>query len=90
MVCGGKGGNHPTSNCQSDSGGPLMCQNLFGTWSLEGVVSFGHSMCQPGYYSAYARVSRYRNWIRQHTGKLSKFQILPSYMGKILRLSANA
>lgn len=69
MVCGGSGGNTIENNCSSDSGGPLVCPKSDGTWTLEGVVSFGDSKCRAGKYTVYARVSQYRNWIRQHTGK---------------------
>ena len=80
MVCGGSGGNSVENNCSSDSGGPLMCPTADGRWVLQGIVSFGDSRCSAGKYTVYARVSKFRNWIKQHTGRFGLFyQPYPRY-----------
>eukprot|EP00795_Rhopilema_esculentum_P003393 gene3393-1748_t len=76
MVCGGSGGNSVENNCSSDSGGPLMCPTADGRWVLQGVVSFGDSRCSAGKYTVYARVSKFRNWIKQHTDPTMKLLAL--------------
>jgi len=53
---------------QGDSGGALVIDNG-GNFTQIGVVSFGSSRgCASGAPSGYARVTSFRNWIRQHTG----------------------
>ncbi len=76
MVCGGKGGSSIENNCSSDSGGPLVCPSGDGTWTLQGVVSFGDYLCRPGKYTVYARVSEFRRWIRRNTGKLNQHRTI--------------
>lgn len=47
--------------CQNDSGGPLSLNG-----DLIGVVSFGFECARPNRPGVYARVSYYRNWIKQN------------------------
>ncbi|EDO47153.1 predicted protein, partial [Nematostella vectensis] len=61
MVCAGGAGS---SICHGDSGGPLQCEEN-GHWVLRGVASWVARMHCPGeYYSVYARVSTYIDWIK--------------------------
>nr|XP_049600316.1 transmembrane protease serine 9 isoform X2 [Syngnathus scovelli] len=65
MICAGleDGGNYAS---QADSGGPMV--SSFGSrWILNGVMSFGIGRGQPERPGVYTRVSRYHDWIRNHT-----------------------
>ena len=66
MFCTGHGGSSPISTCNTDSGGPIVCKDLRGRWSLQGVVSWGEGGCHPGHYSVNARVSKFTNWIQSY------------------------
>jgi len=61
MMCAGyeEGGK---DSCQSDSGGPLIC-NSGGKATLAGVVSYGIGCGTPGFPGVYAKVSTVRPWI---------------------------
>merc|ERR1719167_130504 len=59
MICAGGIGK---SGCHGDSGGPFVCQEL-GRWVLRGAVSWGDRFCRTNYFSVFARVSNYVNWI---------------------------
>jgi len=59
MICAGGIGR---GGCHGDSGGPFVCQEL-GRWVLRGAVSCGDKFCRTNYYSVFARVSNYVNWI---------------------------
>ncbi|XP_031563869.1 transmembrane protease serine 6-like [Actinia tenebrosa] len=48
--------------CQSDSGGPLSCENR-GRWYLAGVISWGRRCGRPHKYGVYANVRVLRPWI---------------------------
>ena len=50
------------SSFQGDSGGPLVCKEN-GKWVLRGVVSWGNDMCITEYFTVFARVSYYLEWI---------------------------
>ena len=55
--------------CSGDSGGPLVCKKSNGQWFLEGVASFGAEPCNGHiFYSVFARVSEFRDWIKSYTG----------------------
>jgi secreted trypsin-like serine protease len=68
MLCAGGQGK---GGCQGDSGGPLACQEG-GEWILRGVVSWGHSRCDTGHYTVFARVSSFVNWINGIVGGKGK------------------
>ena len=54
------------SGCHGDSGGPFVCQNSDGSWTLHGAVSWGSPRCNiKEAYSVFARVGQFRNWIDQ-------------------------
>uniref|UniRef100_A0A8C9WHP8 pancreatic elastase II n=1 Tax=Scleropages formosus TaxID=113540 RepID=A0A8C9WHP8_SCLFO len=69
MVCAGAQGiltlNLNLTCTEGDSGGPLNCQNIDGTWDVDGIVSFGSSLgCNyPKKPSVFTRVSAYISWI---------------------------
>ncbi|KAL9955813.1 hypothetical protein ACROYT_G037196 [Oculina patagonica] len=65
MVCAGSGTANQTGGCQGDSGGPFVCQEG-GKWVLRGAVSWGHLMCRTDYYSVFARISSFIDWISQN------------------------
>ena len=66
MICGGGAGR--ISGCQGDSGGPFSC-NLNGRWELHGAVSHGSRYCRSSEtYTVFARVAKFRSWIKQQTG----------------------
>ena len=62
-ICVGKAGK--SGGCMGDSGGPLACK-VGSTWKLAGATSWGRSDCSVNYPSVYARVSYFRDWIRQN------------------------
>ncbi|CAH3035777.1 unnamed protein product [Pocillopora meandrina] len=64
MICAGGQGR---GGCQGDSGGPFVC-NEGGRWVLRGAVSWGHEYCRTDYFTVFARVSTFTNWIRHRTG----------------------
>ncbi|XP_015771051.1 PREDICTED: chymotrypsin B-like [Acropora digitifera] len=68
MICAGVEGE-PLSGCHGDSGRPYVCQASSGNWFLQGAVSWGSPRCAASErYTVFARVTQFRNWIRQHTG----------------------
>ena len=55
------------SGCHGDSGGPFVCQNSNGSWTLHGAVSWGSPQCNiKDAYTVFARVGQFRNWIDQN------------------------
>jgi len=62
MVCAK--GNGRQSGCHGDSGGPFVCQGYSGSWTLQGVISWGSTSCDSSdANSVFARVSEFRDWI---------------------------
>jgi secreted trypsin-like serine protease len=66
-ICGGydEGGK---GSCQGDSGGPWVFQSANGTWTQEGVVSWGEGCAAPNYPSVFDRVSEMRDFIDKTMG----------------------
>ena len=64
MVCAGSGNANQAGGCQGDSGGPFVCEEK-GKWVLRGAVSWGNSKCKTNYYTVFARVSSFIDWINQ-------------------------
>ncbi|XP_038206756.1 CLIP domain-containing serine protease 14D-like [Zerene cesonia] len=68
IICAG--GEKGRDTCLGDSGGPLMREvreDSSSNWYLFGITSFGQTKCgSEGYPSAYTRVSKYMDWIRQN------------------------
>ena len=55
------------SGCHGDSGGPFVCQNSNGSWTLHGAVSWGSPECDiKDAFTVFARVGQFRNWIEQN------------------------
>ncbi|XP_039273511.2 neurotrypsin-like isoform X1 [Styela clava] len=62
MICAGynDGG---VDSCNGDSGGPLMCNRVDGSWYVSGIVSWGYKCADADSPGVYTRVSRYLEWI---------------------------
>ncbi|XP_071819791.1 transmembrane protease serine 9-like [Apostichopus japonicus] len=58
MICAGYD-EGMVSTCQGVSGGPLVCQESDGRWTLVGITSWSYGCAQPESPTVYARVSRY-------------------------------
>ena len=69
MLCAGVE-NTILSGCHGDSGGPYVCLNADGkTYTLHGAVSWGSGRCDAKQlFTVFARVTRFRAWIKTHTG----------------------
>ncbi|KAG8441158.1 hypothetical protein GDO86_006773 [Hymenochirus boettgeri] len=66
MLCAGDTRNLDDA-CKGDSGGPLVC-SYKGRMHLLGIVSWGIGCGKKDVPGVYTRVTRYVNWIREHTG----------------------
>lgn len=69
MLCAGVE-NTILSGCHGDSGGPYVCLNSDNkTYTLQGAVSWGSGTCNARVvFTVFARVTQFRDWIKQHTG----------------------
>lgn len=52
-------------SCSGDSGGPLLCQDSFGRWTIFGITSFGEGCGKRGKYGIYTRLPNYVRWIQK-------------------------
>ncbi|XP_031571314.1 chymotrypsinogen A-like [Actinia tenebrosa] len=62
-ICAGDAKSSASSGgCHGDSGGPLVCEER-GRWVQHGIVSFGKRNCPTTFYTVFARVSSYLDWV---------------------------
>ena len=57
---------------QGDSGGPLVCKEN-GRYVLRGAVSWGESTCSTNFYTVFARISNFIDWINNKISGEFKF-----------------
>ena len=53
------------TNFSGDSGGPMVCDSGNGSWTLNGIVSFGIGCARLGYPGVYSNVYSFVPWINQ-------------------------
>ena len=69
MICTGFGKVNATNACRGDSGGPLFCKRKDGSWEQHGIASFVVEFCK--YYTAFAQVSSYIDWMNKYINDMS-------------------
>lgn len=71
MLCAGPYNNY-ADTCEGDSGGPLMCENSDGSWSLTGITSWGHhDGCGGDYFGVYTNTEKVKDWVKRTTADAS-------------------
>ncbi|KAM8972432.1 tissue-type plasminogen activator [Pelodytes ibericus] len=66
MLCAGDTRNQDDA-CKGDSGGPLVCPHN-GRMHILGIISWGVGCGKKDTPGVYTRVTRYVDWIQEHTG----------------------
>jgi secreted trypsin-like serine protease len=62
------GGQEGRDSCKGDGGGPLVCQQNDGSYTLAGLVSWGIDCGEPGVPAVYCNVEKFMPFISQKTG----------------------
>ncbi|XP_063218655.1 trypsin-3-like [Bacillus rossius redtenbacheri] len=62
MFCAGNK-RRPADSCTGDSGGPLLCKNRQGRWTVFGITSFGDGCGTRGKFGIYVKVAKFAKWI---------------------------
>ncbi len=58
---------HGDGSCKGDTGSPLVCKQIDGSWALAGVVSHSKECMEYDKYSVFTRVDDYSTWIHKLT-----------------------
>lgn len=67
VICAGNGWRNTLDDaCLGNSGGPLMCRNTDGSWTVKGVASYVMEYCD---YTAYAPTGDLIDWINLNVAK---------------------
>ena len=67
-ICVGSGKEDGANACGGDTGGPLMCPNSDGTWTVHGVGSVLGEHCKD--YTAYSPIHKYVAWIQKYVSEI--------------------
>merc|ERR1711925_6698 len=69
------------SGCRGDSGGPYVC-NINNRWELHGAVSWGESTCSSSYYSVFANIYFFKDWIKNTIANTAPVTLSPNCRDK--------
>lgn len=64
MFCAGDRRGRMDS-CAGDSGGPLLCRDPRGRWTVFGITSFGEGCGKRGKFGIYTRLPNYVRWVHR-------------------------
>lgn len=67
MICAGIPDIGGKDTCRGDSGGPMVYEQIGGTWRQTGITSFGEGCASPDFPGVYTRVANYTAWINDTT-----------------------